>query len=59
MIKSNKDKKEHYLIRQDNTIYKCSIKFSFPNILEKDIFIKNVYIVLYLKKIILTLFVSM
>ena len=29
MIKTNKVKKEHYLIRQDNTRYKISIKLPF------------------------------
>ena len=28
-IKTNKVRKEPYLVRQDNTIYKCSIKISF------------------------------
>ena len=29
-------KKEHYLIRQDNTIYKCSTKLSFSSIDKSD-----------------------
>ena len=31
-IETNKVKKEHYLVRQDNTIHKFSIKLSFSNI---------------------------
>ena len=31
LIETNKVKKEHYLIRLDNTIYQFSIKFSFSS----------------------------
>ena len=34
---ANKVKKECYLMRQDNTIYKCSIEVSFPSIVQGQI----------------------